>query len=163
MGAGGQFVDRYAATTGIDPMPGIAISYAPVAPASYMWLDAERAGNVAGCTAYNAYPYGLDDRTGYVATPDEPTILDRLTTRDVTYFVGTEDTLANSAGTDLDTSCEANAQGVDRLARAINFDNSIAAAGATQPLSTVAGCDHSRACMYASFPLSTFLYPSVDY
>ena len=163
MGAGGQFVDRYAATTGVDPIANTAISYAPVAPASYMWLDANRSGSFTGsgdCSLFDAYPYGLDGRTGYVATPDVATVLDRLTTRDVTYFVGTEDTLANSTGTDMDTSCEANAQGVDRLTRAINFHNSIALDGATQPLTTVSGCDHSRSCMYGSYPVVSTIFPA---
>ncbi len=144
MGAGGQFVDRYAATTGIDPIAGgPTISYAAVAPASYMWLDASRPGSFAGsadCPSYDAYPYGLDGRTGYVAIPDAATIVDRLTTRDVTYFVGSEDTLAHSANTGLDTSCAANAQGVDRITRAINFDNAIATdRGAAQMLVTHPG------------------------
>ncbi len=102
MGAGGQLVDRYAATTGIDPLAGVTITYAPVAPSSYMWLDPARpagADGSADCGGYDAYPYGLDDRNGYVATPSAATVVDRARSRAVTYFVGDGDTLANSAGT----------------------------------------------------------------
>jgi pimeloyl-ACP methyl ester carboxylesterase len=151
LSAGGQLTERYATTTQIDPLAGVAISYAVLSPSSYAWLDATRPGVNAGCADYNDYSYGLDNRSGYVAVPDHDTAVGQLISRDVAYMVGSEDTLANAAGTDLDTSCQANTQGIDRVERATNFFQSITETyGATQTLTVVPGCMHSRACMYFS-------------
>jgi hypothetical protein len=77
--------------------------------------------------------------------------------------VGSEDTLANAAGTDMDTSCEAEAQGIDRLARAITFWNRVKAAyGAEHPLFVVPGCMHSTTCMNYSPTLRDLLFPNAS-
>lgn len=146
--AGGQFVDRYASTTSHDPLAGVALSYAPISPSSYLWLDSSRPASTTGCAYFDDYPFGMELRSGYVGVPSEQTIIAQTIARNVTYLVGGEDTLANAAGTDMDTSCEANAQGIDRLARAMGFSTSLAAHGGTQPLVVIPGCMHSRSCVY---------------
>jgi hypothetical protein len=78
----------------------------------------------------------------------------------VTLTVGAEDTLANADGTGLDTSCGANAEGVDRLARAVTFWNrSRSQYHAQHPLIVVPGCMDSRTCMYFSPELRSLLFP----
>ena len=149
MGSGGQLAQRYAATNQIDPIAGTAISYAVVSPSSYVWLDSTRPASTAGCAGYDDYYYGLANRSGYAAIPSADQIADELVARDVTYLVGADDVLAN-AGTGMDTSCGANAQGVDRLTRAQAFFATVQARGAAHTLTIVPGCDSSLTCMYYS-------------
>ena len=159
LSAGGQFTQRYAATTPLDPVANVAIEYAVLSPSSYVYLDANRPAATEGCADYDAYYYGLQDRTGYVALPGESAIQEKFVARDVAYLVGSEDTLANAAGTGLDTSCEANAQGADRLARATYFWNIMHTNyRASHTLTIVPGCMHSRTCMYFSPQVRTVLF-----
>jgi hypothetical protein len=150
MAGGGQLVQRYAATNQIDPVVGAPISYVVLGPSSYAWLDATRPASSAGCSGYDNYYYGLENRTGYAAIPSADQIVDEFIARDVAYFVGSEDTLGNAAGTGMDTSCGANAQGPDRLTRAQNFFSTTQSRGAAHTLTIVPGCMDSRACMYYS-------------
>jgi pimeloyl-ACP methyl ester carboxylesterase len=179
LSAGGQLTQRYAATNQIDPVSGIALQYVVLAPSSYVYLDPTRPADGAtcsaqgGCTAafanywdtascsdYDSYYYGLENRIGYVGIPSSTAVAAEFVARNVTYMVGDEDTLANAAGTDLDTSCEANAQGVDRVARAINFWNEVTSVyQATHTLTIVPGCMHSRSCMYFSPEVRSVLFP----
>jgi hypothetical protein len=179
VGSGGQLTQRYAATNEIDPTAGVALEYVVVAPSSYVYLDADRLSEGATCSAeggctgpfvpywdasscsdYDQYHYGLEGRTGYVAVPGVSALQAQYVARRVTLTVGDQDTLANAAGTDLDTSCEADAQGIDRLVRAVNLWNRVGAAyHAAHPLLVVPGCMHSGACMYSSPELQGLLFP----
>lgn len=179
LSAGGQLTQRYAETNQLDPLPGAELSYLVLSPSSYAWLDPTRPAQGATCSAdggcsapfspywdaaqcsdYDSYYYGLENRSGYVALPSLSALQAQYVARDVTYLVGSEDTLANAAGTDLDTSCEANAQGVDRVARAIDFWNEVTSTyQARHPLVIVPGCMHSRTCMYFSPELRGLLFP----
>jgi hypothetical protein len=179
LGSGAQLTQRYAATNQIDPVTGVTLQYAVVAPSSYVYLDATRPAQNAscstdgGCTApfvpfwdaascsdYDSYYYGLENRTGYVGIPSSTEARAEFVDRDVTYLVGDEDTLANAAGTDLDTSCEANAQGADRLARATNFWSEVNSVyQAAHPLIVIPGCMHSRTCLYFSPEARSVLFP----
>ena len=143
LSAGGQLTQRYAATNQIDPIAGTTLAYVVLSPSSYVWRDATRPSSTAGCSNYDDYYYGLENRSGYVAVPSADQIVDEFVGRDVAYLVGSEDTLAN-AGTDLDTSCGANAEGVDRLARAQAFFPTTQSRGAAHTLTIVPGCMHSR-------------------
>ncbi len=143
MSGGGQFTQRYAASNLIDPVAGVAMSYTVVAPSSFMWPNANRPD--ALCDGYDTYPYGLEQLAGYLTIPGEATIAKQLATRDVHYLVGSEDTLANAPGTGLDTSCHANAEGVDRIERMTNYTQAL---GVTPTV--VPGCMHSHACMFYS-------------
>ncbi len=178
LSAGGQFTQRYAATNGIDPVTGIAMKYVDLSPSSYVYLDPDRLSSgslcqasggcegtfvpyydAAHCPGYDDYHYGLENRTGYVAIPSADDLRAQYLSRDVTYMVGDGDVLANAAGTGMDTSCEANAQGIDRLSRAINFWNAMRMEyQATHPLVVVPGCEHSRTCMYYSLEVRSAIF-----
>jgi hypothetical protein len=142
MGSGGQLVQRYAATNQIDPVSGIAISYAPISPSSYVWPDATRPNPTSGCAGYDNYYYGLQNRSGYVALPTQAEIVQNMSSRDLAMFVGGEDTLANAGDSNMDTSCGANAEGIDRLSRAHAY-----AAATVSALTVVPGCGADRECM----------------
>jgi poly(3-hydroxybutyrate) depolymerase len=180
LSAGGQLTERYAETNEIDPVSGVALEYIVLSPSSYAYLDPDRLADGAtcsaeggcsgaftpywdasSCSAYDQYPYGLEGRSGYVAVPSAHDLEAHYVARDVTLTVGSEDTLANAAGTDMDTSCEANAQGIDRVARAVDFWNRVNARfGAHHPLIVVPGCMHSETCMYFSPELRNLLFPA---
>jgi hypothetical protein len=182
MGAGGQLTQRYAATNAIDPVAGAALEYIVLSPSSYAYLDPDRLSEDATCSAeggctgaftpywdasscsdYDQYHYGLEGRSGYVAVPSVSALQAQYVARDVTLSVGDQDTLANAAGTDMDTSCEANAQGVDRLARAVTFWNRVHSQyQARHPLTVVSGCMHSETCMYDSPELRSVLFPTAS-
>lgn len=180
LSAGGQMTQRYAALNAIDPGVGVPVEYVVLSPSSYLYFDDDRLADGATCQAsggcsgaftpfwgasscpdYDDYPYGLDARSGYVAQPAAPQALAQYLARDVRYFVGSEDTLANAAGTNLDTSCSANAQGVDRVARAIEYWNELRMQyQSQQPLVVVPGCEHSRPCMYESLEVRAAVFPA---
>jgi hypothetical protein len=154
LGSGGQLVQRYAATNQIDPTSGLAISYAPISPSSYVWPDSTRPNSTANCAGYDDYFYGLQNRSGYVALVTSDALVANMMSRDLQIFVGSEDTLAN-AGTGMDESCGANAQGVDRLSRAHAY-----AAATTTPLTIVPGCGDDRECMLYAPELRAVLAPN---
>ena len=108
--AGGQFVTRYAAGT---RRPGW-VRFIVANPSSYLWLDASRPRQTANCHGFNEYHYGLDDLNAYMSVGVAPDYPDR----DVVYLLGSADTRIDS---NLDTSCEANAQGRNRYERGQNF------------------------------------------
>ncbi len=151
LSAGGQLTQRYAATNPLDPIAGVDLEYLVLSPSSYVYLDANRLEDQSHCPRYDDYHYGLQNRTGYVAIPGIDQVRSQYVSRKVSYLVGDQDTLGNASGTGLDTSCEANAQGADRVARAINFSNVLRQTyRANHPLVVVPGCGHSRTCMYYS-------------
>lgn len=170
VGRGGQLAQRYAATNPIDPVAGVALRYVVLSPSSYVYLDGDRLAEGASCSAqggctgpftpfwnasscpgYDQYRYGPEGRTGYVAVPTASALQTQYASRDVTLAVGDQDTLANAAGTDLDTSCEADAQGVDRLARSVTFWNRVKSQyHAQHDLVVVPGCMYSATCLYYS-------------
>jgi hypothetical protein len=181
LSAGGQFTQRYAAFNGIDPVTGVHMQYVVLSPSSYVYLDANRlqlgatclsSGGCSGpfvvpssdgCTGYDNYWYGLEERSGYVGLPGAMQVTGQYVSRAVQYYVGSEDTLANAAGTGLDTSCEANTQGIDRVARAVNAWNCFHIRfGATHPLTIVPGCMHSSSCMYWSPELRALFFPEMS-
>jgi len=160
--AGGQFTTRYAALTHT-PSAG-RLRYVVANPSSYLYLDEARAVDSpcsaggcfaspyvdnASCSAYDQFPYGLENPYGYAVGTASPAAT--LVSRDVIFLAGDLDVLANAAGTDMDTSCSANAQGIDRRTRAINYWQYLRTLyGSTAPLSIVAGCKHSERCMFGS-------------
>jgi hypothetical protein len=151
LSAGGQLTQRYAEFSDLDPLPGVDFQYVVLSPSSYAWLDSTRPGSTQGCAGYDDYYYGLENRSGYVGELPSDTIRSRYVGRAVSYFVGDQDTLANAEGTNMDTSCQANAQGADRIERANNFFEVMSTTyGASHPLTIVPGCPHSSTCMYFS-------------
>lgn len=127
--AGGQFVDRYAATSPLEDELGgsFRFRYVIANPSSYLYFDARRpqhAGNAfeepsardrRGCPDFDTWKYGLEGRNAYAASASPATILARYARRDIVYLLGGEDTNTHDAS--LDTSCAAEWQGHDRLER----------------------------------------------
>lgn len=112
--AGGQYVQRYAATRD-DPR----IEYIVGAPSSYMYLSADRPGTT--CSKYNEYKYGLEDLndTPYMEAIGAALLLDNYRQANITYLVGSDDDDPNDSS--LDTGCKAMAQGAHRRERAEQF------------------------------------------
>jgi hypothetical protein len=126
--AGGQFTQRYAATSSIEGQrPGLKYRYVVANPSSYVYLNNQRPaasnrdqssvsfGTPNRCSTYNDYKYGLQDRNRYASRLTADQIRDQYTRRYVVYLLGTADNDIGSA--DLDRSCEADVQGAQRLAR----------------------------------------------
>src|SRR5689334_22869697 len=73
--AGGQFVSRYVMANQVHETLGVPVTYVIANPSSYAYFDGNRpvaAGGVApfsdaaNCTNYDRWPYGMQQRTGYV-------------------------------------------------------------------------------------------------
>jgi len=128
--AGGQFTNRYAATTHLSAAatPGVARSYVVANPSSYLYLTSLRpvggalraltSSEVSKCSSYDRYKYGLQRLNPYVAATTTSTIRSQYATSRVTYLLGGADTLQDSA---LDTSCGARWEGLNRLVRGQNY------------------------------------------
>ena len=70
------------------------------------------------CTGYDAWPYGLTKRSGYVASLTDEQLKKRVAARHTTYLLGELDILPLYG---FDTSCSAAAQGPTRLARGLAY------------------------------------------
>jgi hypothetical protein len=164
--AGGQLVDRYAATSAVeDQLPDLAFRYVIANPSSYLYFDARRpdgAGegfaeptrrDVRDCRALNAWKYGLEDLNPYAAAVGPAAILDRYGHRHITYLLGGKDSDPEDAS--LDTSCAGEWQGSGRLERGrLHFTYLGTVFGdevyATHDLAVVPGVGHDAAAMYLS-------------
>jgi pimeloyl-ACP methyl ester carboxylesterase len=154
--AGGQFVQRYAATS-TDARAHFVVAN----PSSYLYLGPERPVGGAfsipadACSWYNHYRYGLEDlgETPYVSRIGAATLKARYGQARVTYLLGALDTDPNAS--DLDTTCEAQAQGATRLERGQRFYEHLAIAYGTgvygrHTLQVVPGVGHSASGMFGS-------------
>jgi pimeloyl-ACP methyl ester carboxylesterase len=174
---GGQFVQRYAALNRIEESVKVPVRYVVANPSSYVYLDEKRPPTGANCTAegacsapagaysdqanctgYNRYRYGLDALSGYAAEVGAETIRKQFPLRNVTYLIGDLDVLPD---TDLDKSCPANAQGVNRRERGLNYWNYVRTGfKADHKLVMVPRCGHNAACMFASSTGTRALFPT---
>ncbi len=109
--AGGQFVNRYAVGTTV-ATPGVNMRFWSANPRMYMWNTADRPGPT--CNGYNNYPYGVSNRTGYMANISPAQLRHNALTRDIYWTVGENDL-------DLDGECRTYAQGLTRYARWDNY------------------------------------------
>ena len=124
--AGGQFVGRYAAGGKGCRNRAVEVRYVIMNPSSYLYVDARRKSATtgrfesadSGCRNYDDYKYGLRNLNTYMQVVGAETIRAHLFTRHTYYLAGDEDT---RTGSSLDTRCEANLQGADRLARYVNY------------------------------------------
>lgn len=131
--AGGQFVQRYAATShsilSLQSL-GVDVHFVVANPSSYLYLEPMRWSEGAwqipetpGCS-YNTYRYGLEglDSTlnQYIAASGVDFIRAMYPMRKVVYLLGENDTGFDA---NLDDSCSANWQGANRRERGeIYFD-----------------------------------------
>ena len=168
--AGGQFVNRYSASSPIPDVlsqKNIDLSFVVNNPASYVYLDEKRkvlgtqniykkppASLISKCRDYNEYKYGLDDLPYYLRNIGGAEVVrQRLQTRKVTYLIGQIDN--DPTLESFDDSCEAQFQGIDRFERALNyFDYLVDYYGPTiyetQQIHIVPGVGHSSLGMLQS-------------
>lgn len=171
--AGGQFVQRYAATTNamisMQYLGGDA-HFVVANPSSYVYLNPERLVDgtwqlPTACSAYNNYKYGLSETSlqwsinSYIAVTGVDLIRVNYPSRKVVYLLGENDTTqadpnsdAGSGDNVLDESCMANLQGPSRRERGeIYFDYmSQFYPGHIHELSLVPGVGHHHHNMLTS-------------
>jgi pimeloyl-ACP methyl ester carboxylesterase len=170
---GGQFTMRYAmASTVIDGL-GVPVSFVVSNPDALAYVDSLRPTAAAypasaaapgfpvaspsesfveypdarTCTAFNDWPYGLQNRTGYASRVTVEVLTRQLASRNVLYLLGALD--LSPAG--LDQTCPAVAQGPTRLARSLAFVKYLNERfGASQQVKVVGGCGHNERCVFTS-------------
>jgi pimeloyl-ACP methyl ester carboxylesterase len=164
--AGGQFVQRYAGINRVEAKLRVPVRYVVANPSSYLYLNDLRIRSTASCaakggctspfvkywdadncTAYNRYKYGIEGLTGYAVATGGGAIVEQYRKRAVTYMVGELD---RQPDPNLDKTCPAMAQGVNRYERGVNYWNYVREQfGAAHKFVVAAGCGHSATCMYA--------------
>lgn len=174
--AGGQFTNRYAATTRVEKDIRVPVHYVVANPSSYLYPDAMRLPPSAVCTqhqgcsaafapwpkaaecpGYNRWRYGMEQRNGYSAALSDDELRRNLATRDVTYLLGEFDTLPVYG---FDSSCAAMAQGPTRLARGIAYWNYLRSRyDARHKLVVVPACGHNGRCMYTADEALPVIFP----
>jgi hypothetical protein len=162
--AGGQFTNRYAASTRNpgEASTGVSRKYIVANPSSYLYFNSQRyvggtlrvltSAEVNACTSYDQYKYGMQNRYAYLSALSDSTIKNQYLNSKVTYLLGDADTVADS---ELDVSCEANLQGAQRYDRGNKYYQYIGQAlGQTvysnQTKSVVPGVGHAARSMYVS-------------
>jgi pimeloyl-ACP methyl ester carboxylesterase len=155
----------YAYLDGLRPTAGafadspsaVAPGYVPVAPATPLPPFAPFA-DAKNCVGYDAWPYGLRNRTGYGAKLTTEQIKKSLVSRPVTYLLGETDILPLGV---FDASCPAMAQGPTRLARGLAFGRYVRELlGAKHATVVVPFCGHSARCMFTADVTLPLLFPN---
>ena len=109
------------------------------------------------CPAYDRFPYGLQDRTGYAAKVPDEQLRKQAVERPTTYLAGEYDILPLH---DFDDTCGAMAQGPTRLARAYAYVRYIDERfGAKHEIHRIGGCGHSGRCMLVAPDALKYLFP----
>lgn len=123
---GGQVTQRYAATSRIEESrPGYRYRYVVMNPNSYMYLNQWRRSATGsfiiptGCTGYNEYKFGLEDRNPYASQLTDPEIVGQYPRKEIVYVLGANDTDPN--GDYVNQDCPYSLQGPQRLARGTNY------------------------------------------
>jgi len=137
-GAGGDFVQRYAAAgraPDILAKDHIPTRFIVANPSSYLYFTGARLSvdaktgrgsfgtpAAAQCPAYNNYPYGLDNLNNYARRAGASEMRLHFSGRSVIYLLGGQaDRNQAAPGTWLDESCAALLEGPDRMSRAANY------------------------------------------
>lgn len=184
--AGGQFVQRYAMSNQIHDSAGVPISYIVSNSSSYAYLDNLRPTTSAvpaaatapgftppapkepppafvpypdakNCTAFNTWPYGLKERTGYAARLSEEQLKKQVVSRSITYLLGEADILPLGV---FDTSCPAMAQGPTRLGRGLAFARYVNEQQGAHHIGVIVPfCSHSQRCMFTSDVALRLIFP----
>lgn len=183
--AGGQVTNRYEMSNRVHDELGIPVSYVVSNPSSYAWPSDERPtgaawpleanapgfildlpedapafrspGDGRGCTRYDQWPYGFQNRSGYTESETDEQLRRQLASRPTTYLLGQDDILPLSG---FDSSCSAMAQGPTRQARGhayARFVNDML--GGHHQVVVVTGCGHNGRCMYTSDEARPLLFP----
>lgn len=147
--AGGQFAQRYAVGSSLEKtFPKTHFRYVVTNPGSYVYLTRNRPVLAPMTCAFNDYKFGLDNLNAYMAkTPNTTKIADYLE-KDVYYMVGEADVRSD----DIDQSCPAQFQGINRLIRGRNFKFQLDREFPqnVHHLVTVPGVGHTQYGMYTS-------------
>jgi pimeloyl-ACP methyl ester carboxylesterase len=183
--AGGQVTNRYAMSNKVHDDLGIPVSYVISNPSSYAWPTDERPGAAAwsieahapgftlevdeddpvfrsggdgrGCTGYNQWAYGFENRTGYTESISDEQLRTQLASRPTTFLMSQVDILPLSG---FDSSCSAMMQGPTRLARGQAYARYVNDhLGGDHEVVVVTGCGHSDRCVYTSDPGLEVLFP----
>jgi len=184
--AGGQVVNRYAMSNQVHDKLGVPVSYVVSNPSSYAYPGNERPTNAAfsitaqapgyipetapnapafralgdgrGCTTYDQWPFGYQNRTGYTAPQSDDQLRKQLASRPTTYLLGELDILPLGG---FDGSCAAMAQGPTRLARGQAYAKYVnEKLGAKHTVVIVGLCGHNARCMYTSEAGQKVLFPA---
>lgn len=183
--AGGQVTNRYQMSSRVHDQLGIPVSYVVSNPSSYAYPGPERPtaaawsltanapgytsevssgmptfrnlGSGRGCTTYDQWPYGFQNRTGYSSDQTDDQLRRQIAARPLTYLMGEVDILPLSG---FDSSCSAMAQGPTRLARSQAFARYVnERLGGSQEVVVVVGCGHNNRCVYTSDEGVRLLFP----
>ncbi|WP_295952154.1 hypothetical protein [Rhodoferax sp.] len=152
--AGAQMVQHAIGFAAVPPAP-ITLRYVVADPGTWLYFDPVwPAATVAACPEVQRWKYG---------TEDLPTDLGRSATEarthyaqaDIHYLEGALDS-SDAPGTFykiLDKSCAAMAQGPYRMQRGLaytEYDRKLLAPGKQRRVTTVPGCAHDVACVFAA-------------
>ena len=100
------------------------------------------------CTTFNQWPYGLENKKGYVTGIADSQLKSQLSTRPATYLLGELDILPLYG---FDDSCAAMAQGPTRLARGFAYAKFVNDTfKANHKAIMVNACGHDARCMFTS-------------
>ena len=153
---GAQVVQRYALLGHDQPAlkaADIQVRYVIANPSSYAYFDERRpvAFKHAGCPNFNRWKYGLVDLPAYAKGQNAKQLEENYVKRDVVYLLGQQDSDPKQPA--LDKSCEAQAQGANRLARGRNYFaylKRLHPQGLSQQLIEVPGVGHDGDGMFNS-------------
>ena len=134
--AGGQVAQRMAATSPVADLLctdfGISTRFVTINPSSYVYMDGQRKKTNSAlefviptttCSGYNLWKYGLESMYTYPESFGADSIRNMYKRRTVTYLLGLDDDDPTSSN--LDLSCEAMLQGINRLERGYVYYNYI--------------------------------------
>ncbi|MHC8353089.1 alpha/beta hydrolase [Pseudomonas sp. RT4P38] len=153
---GAQVVQRYALLGHDQPAlkaADIQVRYVIANSSSYAYFDERRpvAFSHAGCPNFNRWKYGLADLPAYAEGQTAKQLKENYVKRDVVYLLGQQDSDPKQPA--LDKSCEAQAQGANRLARGRNYFaylKRLHPQGLSQQLIEVPGVGHDEDGMFNS-------------
>jgi len=183
--AGGQVTNRYAMSNAVHDALGVAVSYVVSNPSSYAWPTSDRptpaawpltanapgyildvgdddpafrpGGSGRGCTGYDEWAYGFENRTGYTATISDEQLARQLASRPTTYLLSQVDILPLSG---FDSSCSAMMQGPTRQARGQAYAKYVNEhLGGNHQVVVVTGCAHNGRCVYTDDRGLRVLFP----
>lgn len=145
---GAQVVQRYALLSRDQPelhSAGVQVRYVIANPSSYAYFDERRpvAFSHAGCPAFDTWKYGLADLPAYAEGQTPGQLQEKYLRRDIVYLLGQQDDDPNHPA--LDKSCEARAQGANRLMRGrlyVEYLKRLAPEGLNHRLIEVPGVGH---------------------
>jgi pimeloyl-ACP methyl ester carboxylesterase len=130
--------------------PGIAPPEPGTPSASFVSFPDARS-----CTAYDNWPYGLQNRAGYSARFTEEQLRKRTASRQTTYLQGGLDVMPPAI-----QSCPATAQGPTRLARGLVYAKHVNERhGGEHETVVIPPCGHSSRCIFTADAALPYMFP----